>query len=349
MQKLKLAVLGAALALVPAAAQAQWYVGGAGGYDILQDSKLKNTNGLKEKSEGGFVGLGTVGYDFGMFRTELEGGYRYNSNKSITGGGFTGSTSGKTTAWSGMVNGYWDILSGPLTPYIGAGVGVAWLDHDTKLNGTKLLSGNSTQFAYQGIAGVSYDVTPNWGIKGEYRYFGTTDPKWNVASVAGGGNTKGEYGTHNFLVGVTYKFAAPPPPPPPPPPAPVAQAAPPPPPPPAPAAPALPDVYVVFFAFDQSDISPVAAQVLDRSVEDFRRTGQTRVKVQGHTDTSGSVQYNLRLSERRADAVRNYMIQRGIPADRIATEWFGKSRPRVQTGDGVKNPENRRAEIYLEK
>jgi len=112
---------------------------------------------------------------------------------------------------------------------------------------------------------------------------------------------------------------------------------------------ALPEVYLVFFAFDRSEISAISAQVLDRLIDDFHRTGSARLDVQGYTDLSGSIEYNIKLSERRADAVKHYLLAHSVKASEIQTEWFGKTRPRVPTADGVRNQENRRAEIYLKK
>ena len=62
----------------------------------------------------------------------------------------------------------------------------------------------------------------------------------------------------------------------------------------------------------------------------------------GHTDTSGSAQYNLGLAERRNNAVRNYMTGRGVPAGQISSEALGETRPRVPTADGVREAQNRR-------
>jgi OOP family OmpA-OmpF porin len=112
---------------------------------------------------------------------------------------------------------------------------------------------------------------------------------------------------------------------------------------------ATPQVYLVFFAFDRSDISPVSVQVLDRLIEDFHRTGSARLDTQGYTDLSGSIEYNVKLSHRRADAVKRYLLAHGVKESEIQTEWFGKTHPRVPTPDGVRNQENRRAEIYLKK
>jgi outer membrane protein OmpA-like peptidoglycan-associated protein len=65
----------------------------------------------------------------------------------------------------------------------------------------------------------------------------------------------------------------------------------------------------------------------------------------GHADRSGSAQYNVGLSQRRADAVRSYMTARGVPDTRISTEAFGETMPRVPTADGVRELQNRRVEI----
>lgn len=124
--------------------------------------------------------------------------------------------------------------------------------------------------------------------------------------------------------------------------APMAQAAPPP-------AQPLPQVYLVFFAFNRANISPVAVQVLNHLIADFQRTGSASLDVKGYTDLAGTQKYNLKLSEHRADAVTGYLTAHGITKSEIRTEWFGKANPRVPTADGVRNQENRRAEIYLSK
>ena len=117
---------------------------------------------------------------------------------------------------------------------------------------------------------------------------------------------------------------------------------------PAPAPVALPpDVYLVFFAFDRSDISPVGSQVLDRVLNDFKTRNMQIILVNGHADRSGTDRYNQALSERRAAAVAKYLTARSIRADQIQTKAFGETQPRVPTADGVRNDENRRVEIFL--
>ncbi|TRO88012.1 OmpA family protein, partial [Glycocaulis profundi] len=66
------------------------------------------------------------------------------------------------------------------------------------------------------------------------------------------------------------------------------------------------------------------------------------------TDTSGSAAYNMGLGERRANAVRDEMVRLGIPAGSISTQSFGQTRPAVDTGDGVREPLNRRSEVVID-
>jgi outer membrane protein OmpA-like peptidoglycan-associated protein len=72
------------------------------------------------------------------------------------------------------------------------------------------------------------------------------------------------------------------------------------------------------------------------------------VVVVGHTDTSGSVAYNMRLSERRAKATADQLVADGVPTQTLDVQWKGKSDPAVATGDGVKEPLNRRATISVQ-
>ena len=65
----------------------------------------------------------------------------------------------------------------------------------------------------------------------------------------------------------------------------------------------------------------------------------------GHADRSGSDEYNVGLSQRRANNVRAYLAGRSVPDAAITSEAFGESRPLVDTADGVREPQNRRVEI----
>lgn len=102
---------------------------------------------------------------------------------------------------------------------------------------------------------------------------------------------------------------------------------------------------MVFFDWDKSDITPQAAAILDNAAAAYQQTGQAQVMLAGHADRSGSDQYNVGLSQRRADSVKAYLAGHGIPDGVITTQAFGESKPLVETADGVREPQNRRVEI----
>jgi outer membrane protein OmpA-like peptidoglycan-associated protein len=73
----------------------------------------------------------------------------------------------------------------------------------------------------------------------------------------------------------------------------------------------------------------------------------TRIEVDGYTDTSGTPKYNQGLSLRRADAVAAELVQDGVARAAISVRGFGETKLLVQTGPGVREPQNRRVEIIL--
>ncbi len=83
----------------------------------------------------------------------------------------------------------------------------------------------------------------------------------------------------------------------------------------------------MFFDFDSAVLKPGAAAELDRVAKVFNDYPQTMIEIQGHTDSSGSEAYNQALSERRATAVRDALVQRGVAPERLTTIGFGESRP----------------------
>ena len=127
-------------------------------------------------------------------------------------------------------------------------------------------------------------------------------------------------------------------------PAPAPAPAPPPPPPPARA-----KQFIVFFGFDRCDITPEADKVLGEAAQAAKTQGSAAVTIVGHTDTMGSNEYNQRLSECRANAAKTNLVDKGIGAGSISTSGRGESLLLVKTGDSVKEPQNRRATIDLNK
>ncbi len=142
------------------------------------------------------------------------------------------------------------------------------------------------------------------------------------------------------------KKPAPPPAAPPPAPAPTTPAPPPPPPPPPPPAPApaptedeifarktLDELNAekplsdAFFDFDSSQIRDDAKSALQKDADWMKRWTSTKVMVEGHCDSRGTAEYNLALGDRRAQAVHDYLVSLGVPADRVQTVSKGKEQP----------------------
>src|SRR5947209_5058039 len=106
----------------------------------------------------------------------------------------------------------------------------------------------------------------------------------------------------------------------------------PPPPPPAPAPAPAPTpfeqgVHDAYFDFDKADIRPDVREALSQTAEYLKANSSIRVTIEGHCDERGSTEYNLGLGDRRAAAVKEYLVSLGISADRMNTVSFGKEKP----------------------
>ena len=99
----------------------------------------------------------------------------------------------------------------------------------------------------------------------------------------------------------------------------------------------------VFFAFDSSAITDNSAEILQTQVKWLKKHNEVNVIVQGYCDERGTREYNLALGERRANAVKQYLISQGIAADRISTISYGKERPAVLGNNEAAWAQNRRA------
>ena len=105
------------------------------------------------------------------------------------------------------------------------------------------------------------------------------------------------------------------------------------------------DRYQVFFDFDKSKLTPEAAKVVAEIAKAAKDAGYPHLDLVGFTDASGSGNFNMRLSLRRAEAVKKALVAAGVPADRLAVEGRGKAEPVVPTADGVREPQNRRVAV----
>jgi OmpA-OmpF porin, OOP family len=210
------------------------------------------------------------------------------------------------------------------------------------------LAASTSKFEFGGTvgAGLEYAVWNNLTVRGEYMYVGLQSRDVGVPVTAGSipahlGASFVQHFENNyniFRLGVAWHFPAPSAPPA----TPVVAAPPPPPAPPAVAK----QMFIVFFEFDKSSLTPDGEKVVDAAADAFKR-GKSDIAIAGYTDLSGSAQYNLALSHRRADAVQAALVKDGVPPNAIGESWYGKQNPRVPTADGVREPQNRRVEITM--
>jgi outer membrane protein OmpA-like peptidoglycan-associated protein len=105
----------------------------------------------------------------------------------------------------------------------------------------------------------------------------------------------------------------------------------------------------VLFASDQTTFLPEAQLRLDQVADVLLTTRERHLLVEGHTDSEGSDSHNLDLSQGRADAVRNYLVQRGYQADRIQARGLGEGHPVADNGSAEGRASNRRVEIIIER
>ena len=380
--KLKTTLLAAAatLAITPAAHAYQGLYGAIGaGLNYMQpDRDVSNdhaggsgifTFDSEADYDNGIGVYAALGYAWGNgFRTELEFSHRNNDIRHIAPdpNGFSGlpegTISGDSTAIAIMANILYDFdLGSAFKPYIGGGVGFADVDHD--ITGTNAAGApiapltisygpNQRVFAYQGIAGVAYELAPQLALDVSYRYFGTR--KQDVFGTLGGfpAEFATAYNAHSLFAGLRWNFGAA-----------------------APVAPQYkdcwdgssvpvtaecppqivdtPDVsldpinFTVYFDYDKSNLTSQAQTLIQEAAARALANDIETVVVQGNTDTSGSSAYNQALSERRGRVVRDALIANGVPADRIRVEAFGETNLAKPTADGVREPLNRRSDVTI--
>jgi outer membrane protein OmpA-like peptidoglycan-associated protein len=361
--KFRNVLAGATILALPLAANAQpvtgIYVGAGAGINIMSSQRAELS--VRRVDIPGSVDLSpqvgpafslSLGYGLGNgLRTEIEGSYRNNNFSGSTGTIGAITTSGTREQKMGaMVNVLYDFVGVSFVqPYIGAGVGYQWVKEsglhvrgaDFSVNAPEDTQG---KFAYQGIIGVAYPIlsAPGLALTFDYRFMGLVGQRnygavTSTTGVGGGTVLSTVKLDHNYnntiMVGVRYNFGVAPPP--------VA---------PAPAAVAPSPIsrsYLVFFDWDKATLTDRARQIVSEAAANSTKVQYTRLEVNGYTDTSGTPAYNQGLSVRRAQAVAAELVKDGVPKSAIAIQGFGETHLLVPTGQGVREPQNRRVEIII--
>ena len=103
----------------------------------------------------------------------------------------------------------------------------------------------------------------------------------------------------------------------------------------------------VHFDFDRYSLRPEATRLLDEAVAALREDERLRLEIEGHTCNIGTAEYNLALGDRRANAVRDYLVSRGVTADRLRTISYGEERPKHDNAREETRRLNRRAALVV--
>ncbi|HVP39686.1 MAG TPA: OmpA family protein [Candidatus Saccharimonadales bacterium] len=357
---------------------------GAGIYG-LGGGRDSSQNGVPDASNAklGFQGM-PVSLKWGIWRyTTLEfARFSYGFNKSKA----AGEESFRTTVRPLTANLIFPLAPGSqLTPYIHVGGGALFWTNTVKdtVSGERTVA-TGTMGSSAGRKLENTDPMWNVGVGLEYFFGGKTEEERNKSF-----DVRFTYGTfQNELTDVglqdnnnklwvatvgfnwySRKGAPPPPPPPPPAPEPAPAPAPPPPPPPPPAPepakeapkPAGPCIQEgalegVYFDFNKAEVKPQFNPTLNDLADKLTKDCPTaELELDGYTDGIGSVAYNMKLGQHRADAVKKYLVDHGVADARLATKSFGKSNPVApnKLPNGKDNPEgrakNRRVELHVTK
>lgn len=202
-----MAATAALMAGAGTASAADFYLKGFGGWTVPQNNDFQlndRTLGTSGNSgldyDSGYVVGAAIGYAFDPhMAVEFEYAYR-NSDATLKN---SGGASGEVQSNAYMANAMYTFNgigpNGAFKPYIGAGIGTANQKYDP--DGFGSMDGDYN-FAYQFITGIGYDITPNWTLNGEVRYFGITDQTVENDDFG----FKNSYGTFDAIVGATYHF-----------------------------------------------------------------------------------------------------------------------------------------------
>jgi outer membrane protein OmpA-like peptidoglycan-associated protein len=335
------------------------------------------------KSKDGYLAGFITGYAFQFgLRPELELDWRRNDYRSMTliDGSPADYIHGYENTDTAMGNLWFDFFkSRSFHPYLGGGVGGARiairnagygfsgsvLGIPTAARDVELRNWFDVVLAYQYGGGINFDINDHWNASVDYRHLDSSRGDFNLLADAPDTHIETRVHSNSYMFSIRYSFAAPEQPAPPPPEPPVqvvpTQEEPPPPPPPPcqPPAPGQPinlegckvgDTIVlrgVNFEFDKATLTVNAKTLLDQVADALLARPDIKVEIDGHTDSKGSDAYNQKLSQRRAESVKQYLVGRGIDAGRMTTQGFGESKPVADNSTAEGRELNRRVELKI--
>jgi outer membrane protein OmpA-like peptidoglycan-associated protein len=341
--KNKMMMLGAAAALcLSASAQAMpdgWYLGLEGGGNWVRDwDFVANNVGVPDQAsfDTGWAALGTIGYDFGRWGVEFEGGYRSNNvDQILLHADGTTVMDGRLDETTFMANLKYNYpLMDKLTLSVGAGAGADYSKLRAGLPGGTESESDNWAFAYQGLAQLGYAIGQQSEVFVSYRYFRTESQSFDYVPTFNAVWDGDNFEKQTATIGFRYYLGN----------APVAAPMTTPPPPPAEPA-GAPSEFIIFFGHNKSDLTTQAMDVVKEAAAAAKSGNIANVKLVGHTDRSGSDSYNQALSLRRAKSVKAALVGQGVADGSISMEAKGESEPLVPTADGVREPQNRRVNI----
>jgi len=298
----------------------RWYLTPFGSYVKADSSRI---------SDDGWGGGLAIGKPINPY-WNIELRAMYEQLDSATGG------PGKYKNWSGSLDAQWFFLGrqgqtswpGPVQPYLVAGIGAI----NDKVDSPLIAGGSDNKTSFMANAGLGI-VWPfaSWGrlvADARYRYDD------NHGKLPNG--TQGHLDDWLFSVGLQIPLGPVPAPRVAAAPAPMPAAAPMPPPPPPPPQPRTVSIAADgTFAFDKAVLTPTGRSRIDSTLQEYKSSGfrPRSISVVGYTDPLGSTEYNQRLSLARANAVRDYLVNQGVPAGVIQTEGHGKTDLKITEAD----------------
>ena len=313
MKKVAIAVAAVVAGGLINSAQAEMYIGGKVGMTTLDDACYLNS-----PCDDAFGAGMHIGYDFTDI-IGLEYGVDYLGNYEAN------FKSGANTV--DTIDG--DLWALTLAPKFNWHLNDTW-NLFAKVGGAYMISGDEKDIVPTGSLGAEYTIDRNWSVRAEYqRYQDISD------------DVLDDMDANFFGIGVNYKFAA----------APVVAA--------VVTEEVMEEEPVMMtkthkeeygtgtFEFDSATLTDSVSERLDNFVNFLNEYPQAQVEITGYTDSSGPAAYNQKLSERRAQAVADYLIAAGIDADRFTVKGMGEENPVADNSTHEGREKNRRVEVVV--